>query len=71
MFTDNEDRPGEKRIHCMVFDEKHERLMTGKCWDLPSHSAFVNLYKGFSGVLSFSYLLLYLLSVKTKKLGYY
>nr|XP_054759111.1 WD repeat-containing protein 64-like [Lytechinus pictus] len=29
VFTDNEDRPGEKRIHCMVFDEKHERLMTG------------------------------------------
>ncbi|XP_071484105.1 WD repeat-containing protein 64-like [Diadema antillarum] len=29
VFTDNEDRPGEKRIHCMVFDEKHERLVTG------------------------------------------
>ena len=30
VFTDNEDRPGEKRIHCMMFDEKHERLMTGE-----------------------------------------
>ncbi|XP_072032372.1 WD repeat-containing protein 64-like [Amphiura filiformis] len=29
VFTDNEERPGEKRIHCMVFDEKHERLVTG------------------------------------------
>ncbi|XP_070576950.1 WD repeat-containing protein 64-like isoform X2 [Ptychodera flava] len=29
VFTDNEERPGEKRIHCMVFDDKHERLVTG------------------------------------------
>ncbi|XP_071962491.1 WD repeat-containing protein 64-like [Antedon mediterranea] len=29
VFTDNEERPGEKRIHCMWFDEKHERLITG------------------------------------------
>ena len=30
VFTDNEERPGEKRIHCMIFDEKHERLVTGE-----------------------------------------
>ncbi|XP_022089085.1 LOW QUALITY PROTEIN: WD repeat-containing protein 64-like [Acanthaster planci] len=29
VFTDNEERPGEKRIHCMVYDERHERLITG------------------------------------------
>ncbi|XP_077997639.1 WD repeat-containing protein 64-like isoform X1 [Glandiceps talaboti] len=29
VFTDNEERPGEKRIHCMIFDDKHERLVTG------------------------------------------
>ena len=30
MFTDNEERPGEKRIYSMIFDNKHERLLTGK-----------------------------------------
>ena len=30
MFTDNEIRPGEKRISCMLFDSKHDRLITGK-----------------------------------------
>ncbi|KAJ8309097.1 hypothetical protein KUTeg_013971 [Tegillarca granosa] len=29
VFTDNEERPGEKRIYSMVFDNKHERLLTG------------------------------------------
>ncbi|XP_046579795.1 WD repeat-containing protein 64-like [Haliotis rubra] len=29
VFTDNEERPGEKRIYSMLFDNKHERLMTG------------------------------------------
>ncbi|KAK3093696.1 hypothetical protein FSP39_018996 [Pinctada imbricata] len=29
VFTDNEERPGEKRIYSMVFDTKHERLLTG------------------------------------------
>ncbi|KAJ8044929.1 WD repeat-containing protein 64 [Holothuria leucospilota] len=28
VFADNEERPGEKRIHHIVFDEKHERLIT-------------------------------------------
>ncbi|XP_021348111.1 WD repeat-containing protein 64-like isoform X3 [Mizuhopecten yessoensis] len=29
VFTDNEERPGEKRIYSMIFDSKHERLITG------------------------------------------
>lgn len=29
VFTDNEERPGEKRIYSMIFDNKHERLLTG------------------------------------------
>ncbi len=29
VFTDNEVRPGEKRISCMLFDAKHDRLITG------------------------------------------
>ena len=29
VFTDNEERPGEKRIYSMLFDNKHERLLTG------------------------------------------
>ncbi|CAH1792147.1 unnamed protein product [Owenia fusiformis] len=29
VFTDNEDRPGEKRIYSMFFDNKHDRLLTG------------------------------------------
>ena len=29
VFTDNEERPGEKRIYCMIFNNKHERLLTG------------------------------------------
>lgn len=29
VFTDNEIRPGEKRISCMLFDAKHDRLITG------------------------------------------
>ncbi|XP_069117612.1 WD repeat-containing protein 64-like isoform X5 [Argopecten irradians] len=29
VFTDNEERPGEKRIYSMIFDGKHERLITG------------------------------------------
>ena len=29
VFTDNEVRPGEKRISCMLFDGKHDRLITG------------------------------------------
>ena len=29
VFTDNEERPGEKRIYCMLFNNKHERLLTG------------------------------------------
>ncbi|KAK2567438.1 WD repeat-containing protein 64 [Acropora cervicornis] len=29
VFTDNEIRPGEKRISCMLFDSKHDRLITG------------------------------------------
>lgn len=29
VFTDNEERPGEKRIYSMVFDSRHERLLTG------------------------------------------
>ncbi|KAK3736912.1 hypothetical protein RRG08_000654 [Elysia crispata] len=29
IFTDNEERPGEKRIYSMIFDNKHERLLTG------------------------------------------
>ncbi|PIK60351.1 hypothetical protein BSL78_02720 [Apostichopus japonicus] len=27
VFADNEERPGEKRIHHILFDEKHERLI--------------------------------------------
>lgn len=30
VFTDNEERPGEKRIYSMAFDSKHDRLLTGK-----------------------------------------
>ncbi|XP_048734931.1 WD repeat-containing protein 64-like isoform X1 [Ostrea edulis] len=29
VFTDNEERPGEKRIYSMIFDTKHDRLLTG------------------------------------------
>lgn len=29
VFTDNEVRPGEKRITCILFDGKHDRLITG------------------------------------------
>ncbi|PVD26800.1 hypothetical protein C0Q70_14479 [Pomacea canaliculata] len=29
VFTDNEERPGEKRIYSMLFDNKNERLLTG------------------------------------------
>ncbi|ESP02905.1 hypothetical protein LOTGIDRAFT_230398 [Lottia gigantea] len=29
VFTDNEERPGEKRIYSMIFDNKHEKLVTG------------------------------------------
>ncbi|KAL3874237.1 hypothetical protein ACJMK2_037280 [Sinanodonta woodiana] len=29
VFTDNEERPGERRIYSMIFDNKHERLLTG------------------------------------------
>lgn len=29
VFTDNEVRPAEKRISCMLFDGKHDRLITG------------------------------------------
>ncbi|KAL5008313.1 hypothetical protein ScPMuIL_013894 [Solemya velum] len=29
VFTDNEERPGEKRISSMVFDPRHDRLLTG------------------------------------------
>ncbi|KAI8484012.1 WD repeat-containing protein 64 [Branchiostoma belcheri] len=29
VFTDNEERPGEKRIYSMAFDSKHDRLLTG------------------------------------------
>ncbi|XP_052272714.1 WD repeat-containing protein 64-like isoform X3 [Dreissena polymorpha] len=29
VFTDNEERPGEKRIYSMLFDNKSERLLTG------------------------------------------
>ncbi|XP_048586234.1 WD repeat-containing protein 64-like isoform X2 [Nematostella vectensis] len=29
VFTDNEERPGEKRISAMLFDAKHDRLITG------------------------------------------
>ena len=33
VFTDNEIRPGEKRISCMLFDAKHDRMITGiKAW---------------------------------------
>ncbi|XP_074662420.1 WD repeat-containing protein 64-like [Tubulanus polymorphus] len=29
VFTDNEERPGERRIYSMVFDDKSDRLLTG------------------------------------------
>ncbi|XP_041352298.1 WD repeat-containing protein 64-like isoform X2 [Gigantopelta aegis] len=29
VFTDNEERPGEKRIYSMLFDNKYDRLLTG------------------------------------------
>ncbi|XP_064622276.1 WD repeat-containing protein 64-like isoform X2 [Lineus longissimus] len=29
VFTDNEERPGERRIFSVVFDQKHDRLMSG------------------------------------------
>ncbi|XP_059147983.1 WD repeat-containing protein 64-like isoform X2 [Physella acuta] len=31
VFTDNEDRPGDRRIYAMAYDNKHERLLTGSC----------------------------------------
>ncbi len=30
VFTDNEERPGEKRIYSLLFDNKHDRLFTGE-----------------------------------------
>ena len=29
VFGDNENRPGERRIHCMIYDSKNEVLLTG------------------------------------------
>ena len=30
VFTDNEERPGEKRIYSMIYDNKREHLITGE-----------------------------------------
>jgi WD repeat-containing protein 64 len=38
VFSDTEERPGEKRIYSIIFDERRERLLTGSsvfdCWPL-------------------------------------
>lgn len=38
VFSDTENRPGERRVYCMHFDQKRDRLLTGSsvldCWPL-------------------------------------
>ena len=37
VFTDNEERPGEKRIYSMLFDNRHDRLLTGETYHNVTH----------------------------------
>ena len=46
VFTDNEVRPGEKRISSMLFDPKHDRLITGEDGDTV-HVLFVLAFTQF------------------------
>ena len=74
VFTDNEERPGEKRIYSMVFDNKHDRLITGKIKfqliDSSKYKTMLQDQNKKSSILGCSYLITQYVT-KAKLIVYY